>query len=356
MLKSFVEMIFKALTKQRLEKVKMVTFGYFGFESLVVGYHIGLFDFLHRQPNSTLQQIKDYLKLSEGSVRALLLACCAFGLIVKNKKRGTYRNDVIYDRLAVRESPNNILPMLDFHQYIIYRSLFDLEKSVKEGRNTGLELFTGPGNTLYDRLSVHPDLQQIFHDGMQCISKTTNPHFVSNAKECKRLNHLVDVGGGDGTNCIALVKQYPNLKATIFDLPTVCELAKKEIQKEGLSEKISVHPGNFFEDPFPSRMDGISYCHMANIYGREKNQLFFKKCHDALPGEGVLMLFQSVSNDDETGDIAAGAMSLYFLAVATGEGSVYSVKDNEDRLKTAGFSKIKHLRLPFNHALITGIK
>jgi len=58
------------------------------------------------------------------------------------------------------------------------------------------------------------------------------------------VNSILDLGGGSGAYAIAFTKHKPDIKATVFDLPTVIPLTKKYVAEEGLQNKI-----DFIESP-----------------------------------------------------------------------------------------------------------
>ncbi|HEU4987896.1 MAG TPA: methyltransferase [Rhizobiaceae bacterium] len=53
----------------------------------------------------------------------------------------------------------------------------------------------------------------------------------------QRLPPLLDIGGGSGAYVIELCKQYGDLRATVFELPHVAEIAAKKVAEAGLSER-----------------------------------------------------------------------------------------------------------------------
>lgn len=58
---------------------------------------------------------------------------------------------------------------------------------------------------------------------------------------------LADIGGGNGSVLTAVLKQYPDLRGILFDLPGVAERAKAQIEPAGLAGRCQVIGGSFFE-------------------------------------------------------------------------------------------------------------
>jgi cyclopropane fatty-acyl-phospholipid synthase-like methyltransferase len=220
----------------------------------------------------------------------------------------------------------------------------------------GLEEFPGAGQTLYQRLVHHPNLERIFQEAMSALSRQANACLLE-AYDFRRFSHLVDAGGGDGTNAIALARRFPHLKVTVFDSPSVCQLAQRKIEAAGLSARVFTWAGDFLQDPFPPGIDAVLYAHILTIWSAERNRALLKKTYAALPAGGAVLIFNMLGNDEETGPLSTALGSPYFLAIATGEGMLHPGKDYELWLKEAGFSHLERFSaLPLNHGLLVGSK
>jgi hypothetical protein len=219
----------------------------------------------------------------------------------------------------------------------------------------GLRVFAGDEPTLYQRLAHAPELEHIFQDAMASISVQAN-QMLARFVDFSRVRHLVDVGGGNATNIVALARRHPHLKATVFDAPTVCEIAKANIAAAGLSGRLDASPGNCFEDPFPAGADCILFAHFLTIWSEAENRRLLRKCHDALPCGGQVIIFNMMQDDDRCGPLSASLGSPYFLTLATGKGMLYCWSEYEAWLQDAGFSRTNRIVLPRDHGAIIGIK
>ena len=64
-----------------------------------------------------------------------------------------------------------------------------------------------------------------------------------------------------------------------------------------------------------------------------------------------------MADDDESGPISTALGSPYFLAIATGEGMLYSWKDYESWLAGSGFAQVVRVDdLPLEHGLLLATK
>ena len=318
---------------------RMFLLGFAEFQVLVAGSRLGLFELLARRPGCTAEEIRDHLHIPDHSARALLLACAALGFVERNPRRGTYQNAREIHRLFVGPKRGLVMPQLEAFHFLMYQPFYHLTDALQRGTNVGLQCLPGNGSTLYDRLESVPEKKRIFYAWMKSIKHGSSvPAGVVAALRGRR--HLLDVGGGDADNAIDLAKHLPGLNVTIVDLADTCRLAAKNVAKAGLSDRIATSPGNFLADPLPQGADAIMFAHIFNIYSDEANQALVKKCSDALPKGGKLIIYGLISHDDQMGSWYAGFMSLYFQVLATGVGAVYPPSRYETWFANANFTSL----------------
>jgi hypothetical protein len=235
--------------------------------------------------------------------------------------------------------------------------MMDFVASVRENRNVGLERFEGSESTLYERLTHDKRLEAIFQESMAGISKQAN-QFLPKALDFGRFKHVVDAGGGSGENLMAIARAFPHVRASVFDSASVCEHARENIARAGMSARVQTWPGNFFESPFPPETDCVLYCHILTIWSMDRNKVLLRRTFDALPRGGAVLIFNMMAHDDESGPLSTALGSPYFLAIATGEGMLRPWKDYEAALKEVGFSEVRRVDqgLPLDHGIIVGIK
>ncbi len=327
--------------------------GHTAFQLLWAGTQFDLFTILEERGALTRGQIAHQLDLEAQPLRILLHGLTALKLLKKTGAR--YENSAVARRFLNKHDPENWLPILGWQHHIVYKGLFDFVDSLKKNKNVGLRHFPGKGNNLYQRLRSDSPTERVFQDAMSSLSKKSNRE-LAEYLDLSEARHLLDIGGGDGTNAMNLVRANPGLKATVFDSNTVLANARRNIAESGFSESVDTCEGECFSDPFPEGVDTILLAHMMTIWSPEKNTELIRKCRAALPKGGRLLIFNMVSYDDETGPLINAMGSPYFQAIATGEGMLYCSKDVRSWLKKAGFTKVNSKELPFEHAVFEATK
>jgi len=341
------------VSEEELQTLYRVMGGHIYFQTLSAAVRLDLFGLLKQHGPLTRSQIAEHLGIEEKPARILLLGCTTLELL--HKSGDTYANTNLAAHLLVRDAPGNVVPVILWQHHINYRAMSRFYDALRANRNVGLDEFEGDEPTLYGRLARNPALETIFQDAMQSISVQAN-HMLAEFVDFSKVRHLVDVGGGNGSNIITLARKYPHLRATVFDSPSVCRIAEENIEAAGLPERLDAVPGNCFLDNFPESADCLLFCHFFTIWSEEQNQKLLRKCYDALPPGGSVVIFNMMQWDSETGPLTAAMGSPYFLTLATGEGMLYTWSEYETWLREAGFATIQRHRLPKDHGAIIGAK
>ena len=338
------------------EKLVLIAGGHSAFQLLWAGVELGLYDQLAAKPDMNLDEVAGALGLSRQPARILMTGLTALGLVIRSPQ-GSYRNASLTEARLVKGKPGYAAPILGWQAHIVYPGMQDFVASLKQNRNVGLGRFAGTESTLYQRLTHDKPLQKIFQDAMSSLSKQANS-FLPDAMDFGKYKLVVDAGGGDGTNALAIASRYPAVKTCVFDSASVCEYAQQNIQQAGMADRVSTWPGNFFHDPLPPGTDCVVYCHILTIWSMDNNRVLLKRAFDGLPAGGAVVIFNMMGADDDSGPLSAALGSPYFLAIATGEGMLHSWKDYEAALRDAGFKQTIRLDqgLPLDHGILVGIK
>lgn len=327
--------------------------GHIYFEMLYAAVELDLFSIIATHPGSDVADIARRLALPQNSARILLDGLVAIDLL---KRRGeTYRNTYVGSLVFLKDSELYIGNIVRWQHHIVYKPMFHLLDSLKQGRHVGLVEFSGPGDTLYERISAHPEHEKIFQDAMEEISYQANV-IMGEYIDFSETQFLVDIGGGKGVNIVAFASKNPQLRAAVFDIPSVCQMAKQHFLTTSISNRLSAIPGNCFKDSFPTGADCFTFCHFMCIWSPEENIGLLRKAYEALPNGGKVVIFDIMQNDDRRGPLAAAMGSPYFLGLATGRGMIYSIREYESYCVEAGFSKVSRLALPAQHTAVIAEK
>lgn len=113
---------------------------------------------------------------------------------------------------------------------------------------------------------------------------------------------LLDVGGGDGTIAIGLVKAYPELKATVFNLKGSADQARVNIDTNFLEDKVKVAEGNFLTDelnPNGEKYDRIMFSRVLTDWTPKVVTMLIQKVRRALAPGGKLIINEAFYEGNE---------------------------------------------------------
>ena len=334
-----------------LERLELILGGHVFFQTLRSAVDLDLFTLLSHSPGASMRRLAESASVETKPMRILLLGCTALGLIEKDGD--SYHNSSLAERLLNRDSPDNIIPAIEFAHHLVYRPMFYMGDAIRENRNIGLSEFPVEGGTLYERLSHLPKLERVFQEGLQSTS-TANVEQLLGHFDFSRVQHVLDIGGGNGTALCALAARHPHLGGTVFESPTVCELARERIAAAGMSHRINTHPGSSFKDPFPSGADCILFMHFMTIWSEQANIELLRKSYSALPSGGYVVLFDGAQSNDQSGPLRAARWSPYFLVLSSGEGMFYTPDEYSNWMKEAGFIGVTQIVTSADHAVVVG--
>jgi len=152
------------------------------------------------------------------------------------------------------------------------------------------------------------------------------------------VQHLLDVGGGDGTVGRALLDYYPDLKVTVFNLPDSAYLARQFIAEWKCGDRMAVHEGDFLKDELPTGFDGVLLSRVVTDYTPKTCLMLFEKAHRALEGNGRLIINEALV--DGNNDYAISWEFRYLFYDTFGRAAFKSLAVYQSLLEDAGFDVV----------------
>lgn len=322
---------------QSIWQLTLCSMGHSAFQHLYAGFDLGVFDLLYREPGLQREDIAIALKLEKTPARCLLLGLTALDFVIKSTD--VYFNSDLINELIRLGKHDLMKKFLRFQAKIVYLGQADYLESLRSNTNVGIRRFSGQRGHLYDCFSDDESLAVTFFDYMSAWSAESLP-LLFEAVDFNSFHLVVDVGGGDATVAVEIIKKFSETGVRILDIPSICDLAEERIAASGLSQKITANRCDVFVDSFPVNGDCFLFVHFLVIWSPEENIFLLKKAFDALPSGGKVVIFSSMTFDDETGPLFAALDSAYFMAIPARGGFIYSFDDYIGWLELAGFREI----------------
>jgi demethylspheroidene O-methyltransferase len=153
---------------------------------------------------------------------------------------------------------------------------------------------------------------------------------------------LLDVGGGEGRFVSAALAAAPRLRAMLFDLPPVAELARTRLGSQGLSGRVEVHGGSFFDDPLPTGADLATLVRVLFDHDDEHALSILRAVARVLPPGGTLVVAEPMADAPGAHAMGDAYFGLYLLAM--GRGQPRTAQALALLLQQAGFTDVRARR------------
>ncbi len=293
---------------------------------------LGIFDRLHERP-ATAADLAAELRLHAGALERLLDGCAALGLLAKEK--GLYRNQPVAEHYLYSGSPDTLSGYVRYSDEALFRMWSNLGGAILEGTPRWKQTF-GIDGAIFGGFYRSEEAMRNFLRGMHGFGMLTSPAVVS-AFDLSRFRRMVDLGGGTGHLAIATCQRYPELRAVVFDLPRVTAVARENIERSGLGDRVTTHDGDFFIDTLPEA-DLYAVGRILHDWDDEKSAVLLRAVYQRLPPGGALLIAEKLLNEDGVGPLAANMQSLNMLVVT--EGRERSLSQFERLLRAAGFHEV----------------
>ncbi|MCP9471498.1 MAG: acetylserotonin O-methyltransferase [Nitrospira sp.] len=310
---------------------------YWETKILLTAVTLDVFSALDGMPK-TAGEVASRIDAHEPTLRLLLNALVAMKLLTKEGDR--YGNSSVADKHLVKRSPHYVGHLLLLHD-AEWNNWGKLEETVRTGRRA------------VDRhvFETDPELGGNVLAVLDRIGRQSGPELA------RRLGlsgpvRLLDLGGGAGTNAIAFCEVYPDLTATVFDLPTTLRLTEKTIKERGLASRIALRPGDFNRDPLGGPYDVVLMSDVLHYQTDDANEALVEKAFVHLAPQGRLVIKDRFLDEAGTGPAWTTAFAVHIL-VNTQAGSCYRCSDAVRWMTKAGFADITELE---KTAVVQGVK
>lgn len=310
---------------------------YWETKILLTAVRLDVFSALDGKPKSAVEAAAR-IGAHEPTLILLLNALVAMRLLTK--AGDLYGNSSAAGTHLVRHSPQYIGHLLLLHD-AEWNNWGNLEETIRSGKRT------------VDRhvFETDPTLGANVLAVLHRIGRQSGPELAKRLRLQGPL-HLLDLGGGAGTNAIAFCEVYPELVATVFDLPATLSLTEKTVKDAGLDSRITLRGGNFNQDELGGPYDLVLMSDILHYQTFETNQALVKKVYAHLVPGGRLVIKDRFLDEAGTGPAWTTAFAVHIL-VNTQQGGCYRTSDAMQWMTRAGFGSLEELE---KTAVVQGLK
>jgi len=321
--------------------------GFVYSQVLLACVRLNLFERLRAGPRS-LNYLESELCLSREALLTLLYAAEALGLV--ELRRNDEQCGLGRHGAALLGNPG-LLPMIEHHA-LFYADLQDpvaLLRCDGGARNLGSFWSYARSNS-----PAAASAQQVSdYTALMSRSQSLISAEILEAYDLSLHRSLLDVGGGDGTFCVAAARTAPSLQIQCFDLPAVAEQARIRFAAEGISTRARAVGGSFLSDPLPTGCDVISLVRVLHDHDDADASRILHAVRRALPRTGTLVIAEPMAGTPGGSRVAEAYFGFYLLAM--GSGKPRTLHDLSELLQEAGFTAptVHSTHLPMNVRVLT---
>ena len=290
----------------------------------------------------TADEVAERVKTDPRATAMLLNALSAMGLL--EKTADAFSNTPESLAYLSRESPEYIGYMI-LHHHNLVASWSHLDEAVSAGR------------PVRSRANFQdPEIRKNFLMGMFNLAMNTAPRLVPLADLSGR-RRLLDLGGGPGTYAVHFCRHNPELRATVFDLPTSRPFAMETIERFGLGDRVDFAGGDYLTDEIPGEYDVVWLSHILHGEGPMDCEGIIAKAASVLTAGGLFLVHEFILDNTRDNPLFPALFSLNML-LGTPHGQAYTEKDLTDMMEKAGIGNIHrlHAKTPNDSDVLTGIK
>jgi O-methyltransferase domain/Dimerisation domain len=215
----------------------------------------------------------------------LLRACASVGLVASNGD-GSFAGTALLMALH-RDTPGSMRGFaLSLSAPGHWQPWGRLLEAVRDGKAQWPEAL---GQTLFEYYATAPDEAAAFTDGLLGMTSVAGTE-AAKVLDTSGVHSAVDVGGASGSLLHDLMAVNPSLRGVVFDLEHVGAAAVAAAAAKGLSDRVKVETGDFFE-AVPAGADLYLLRYVLHDWDDARCVQILKNCRAAMrPGGRVVVL------------------------------------------------------------------
>lgn len=148
------------------------------------------------------------------------------------------------------------------------------------------------GKHTFELFADIPEQAETFHLAMSGLSAFAAAA-ITEAYDFSSMRRLADVGGGHGMLLASILQCNSWLKGVLYDLPEVVAGASAHNTFAGMTERVSIESGSFFER-VPAGCDGYILKHIIHDWDDERSRRILSLIREQLPPNGRVLLCELV--------------------------------------------------------------
>jgi SAM-dependent methyltransferase len=260
--------------------------GYWHSQCVYVAAKLGIADLLAKGPQS-VDDLAQKAGAHRPSLFRVLRALASLGVFAEEPGQ-RFRLTSAAEPLR-RDVPGSQWAMAVMMGEEHFRAWGELLYSVRTGKIGFDKVFRRP---VFEFLSQNPEQAATFDKAMVGVHGRETSAMLD-AYDFSPFASVADIGGGNGTTLSGILKRHPAIHGTLFDLPGVIQRAGASVEAAGLSNRIHLVAGDFFES-VPAGADAYVLRHIIHDWEEDKAIRILTNVRQVLGEKGRVLVVESV--------------------------------------------------------------
>jgi len=292
---------------------------------LLSGAELNIFTILSHAP-LTAKEVSGRTGADLRALTILLDALAAMCLLIKHND--AYRCTPSLTPLLAEDQPGSVLPMIlhEAHLWQRWSSLTNVVAGTMESEGSS-------------RPSRSAEEMRAFIGAMHVIAEPQAREIIA-AVNPDSAKALLDVGGASGTYTIAFLHAVPEMRATLFDIPEVVEMARERLGRAEMLDRVALVPGDFYRDEFPSGHDLAFVSAIIHQNSLDQNVNLYSKIFRSLSRGGRIVVRDHVMDPNRIYP-RDGAIFAVNMLLGTSGGGTYTYEEIKTGLSQAGYTGMR---------------
>jgi predicted O-methyltransferase YrrM len=297
--------------------------------AIMAGSKLGVFDALANGP-AKATEVAQRIGADPRGTGKLLNALTGAGYL--HWKNDRYRLARVARKWLLSDCPCSLHDNM-LHRYLEWDISGHFEDFVRTGK----------------ALDVHQDITQdkwpTYLNGMRSLAGLSAGEVVRRLPMPSSAKTMLDLGGAHGYYSVALCRRYPELSATIIDLPDAVQAAAPILAKENMGPRV-VHRADdvLTADLGKNQWDLVFISQLLHHFDAQSNRQLLRHVAQGLRSGGIVAILEVIRPSSPRSAGQTGALLDLFFAVTSLSGT-WSLAEMTGWQQEAGLTPLKPIRL-----------
>ena len=314
------------------EKTLDIIFGRWKSQILYAGVKLGVFDCVNSVPKNA-SEIAKQLGLDYSLAYRLLRALGSLELLKEDLDRNFTTTE--QGGLLRKDHPRTLRGIALLEEGIEHYSIWKhLPAMIIDGKqNAFLREY---GKKLFEYTESSQPYREVFNQAMSSYSRIQTDWILEALEgfDFSKIQHICDVGGGQGHLLCNILVKHPQLKGSVLELENVID--NKDLlwaPKTGVQDRCTYVAGNMFDEV--PKADAYIMKMILHDWSDDECVKILSKIHDSSSNEGTVFVAEHMVPGPQEPHFSK-LFDIHMMCVATGRER--TADEYSDLLKRAGWS------------------